>query len=154
MIFMSMYGRKWQPTPIVLPGEFHGQRNLAGYSPWGLKESDMTQRLSLTHSCNFTFFVNLFLKGSKSGKYIFFFPSYVGKNLVLPCCVFLFYEFALLLTQSTSFLIFLVTKHMEVFPHDSKQSSATLTGQPTISLSSGTLYPERPSSNSKYPGVL
>ena len=26
--------RKWQPTPVLLPGEFHGQRNLAGYSPW------------------------------------------------------------------------------------------------------------------------
>ena len=28
---------------IVLPGEFHGQRSLAGYSPWGHKESDMTE---------------------------------------------------------------------------------------------------------------
>ena len=27
--------RKWQPTPLMLPGEFHGQRNLVGYSPWG-----------------------------------------------------------------------------------------------------------------------
>ena len=27
--------RKWQPTPVLLPGEFHGQRSLAGYSPWG-----------------------------------------------------------------------------------------------------------------------
>ena len=34
--------RKWQPTPVFLPGESHGQRNLAGYSPWGCKESDMT----------------------------------------------------------------------------------------------------------------
>ena len=33
--------RKWQPTPVFLPGEFHGQRSLAGYSPWGL-ESDTT----------------------------------------------------------------------------------------------------------------
>ena len=28
----------WQPTPVFLPGESHGQRNLAGYSPWGHKE--------------------------------------------------------------------------------------------------------------------
>ena len=28
---------KWQPTLIFLPGEFHGQRSLAGYSPWGQK---------------------------------------------------------------------------------------------------------------------
>ena len=30
--------RKWQPTPIFLPGKFHGQRSMAGYSPWGRKE--------------------------------------------------------------------------------------------------------------------
>ena len=32
--------RKWQPTPVFLPEEFHGQRSLAGYSPRGHKESD------------------------------------------------------------------------------------------------------------------
>ena len=36
-------GRKWQPTPIFLPGESHGQRSLMGYSLWGLKELDMTE---------------------------------------------------------------------------------------------------------------
>ena len=39
--------RKWQPTPVFLPGEFHGQRSLAGYSSWGCKDSDMTERLTL-----------------------------------------------------------------------------------------------------------
>ena len=34
--------KKWQPSPVPMPEEFHGQRNLAGYSPWGYKESDMT----------------------------------------------------------------------------------------------------------------
>ena len=34
--------RKWQPTPVLLPGESHGGRSLVGYSPWGHKESDMT----------------------------------------------------------------------------------------------------------------
>ena len=29
--------RKWQPTPVFLPGQFHGQRSLAGYGPWGHK---------------------------------------------------------------------------------------------------------------------
>ena len=33
----------WQLTPVFLPGESHGQRSLAGYSPWGCKESDMTE---------------------------------------------------------------------------------------------------------------
>ena len=40
--------RKWQPTPVFLPGEFHGQRSLVGYSPWGHKESDITEWLSLS----------------------------------------------------------------------------------------------------------
>ena len=38
--------RKWQPTPVFLPKEFHGQRSLAGYSPWVCKEVDMTERLT------------------------------------------------------------------------------------------------------------
>ena len=35
--------RKWQPSPVFLPGEFRGQRRLVGYSPWGLTESDTTK---------------------------------------------------------------------------------------------------------------
>ena len=38
--------RAGQLTPVFLPGESHGQRSLAGYSPWGCKESDTTERLS------------------------------------------------------------------------------------------------------------
>jgi len=38
--------RTWQPTPISLPGESHGQRSLAGYSPWGCKEANTTEQLS------------------------------------------------------------------------------------------------------------
>ena len=34
---------KWHPTPVFLPGEFHGQRSLAGYSPWGRKGLNMTE---------------------------------------------------------------------------------------------------------------
>ena len=40
--------RKWQPTLVLLPGKSHGQRSLVGYSPWGRKESDTTERLHLT----------------------------------------------------------------------------------------------------------
>ena len=36
---------KWQPIPVRLPRRFHGWRNLVGYSPWGHKESDMTEQL-------------------------------------------------------------------------------------------------------------
>ena len=42
--------REWLPTPVFLPGESHGQRSLAGYSPWGHKESDMTEQLTLSLS--------------------------------------------------------------------------------------------------------
>ena len=37
--------RQWQPTPVLLPGKFHGQRSLVGCSPWGHEESDTTERL-------------------------------------------------------------------------------------------------------------
>ena len=40
-----------KPTPVFLPGKSHGRRNLVGYSPWGRRESDTTERLhSLTHA--------------------------------------------------------------------------------------------------------
>ena len=37
--------RQWHPTPVLLPGKSHGQRSLVGCSPWGLEESDTTERL-------------------------------------------------------------------------------------------------------------
>ena len=39
------WSRKWQPTPVFLSGKFRGQRSLVGYSPWGPKESDMTEHI-------------------------------------------------------------------------------------------------------------
>ena len=45
--------REWLPTPVSFPGEFHGQKSLAGHSPWGHKESDTTKlrTLSLSGGC-------------------------------------------------------------------------------------------------------
>ena len=40
--------RKWQSAPALLPGKSHGQRSLVGYSPWGRKELDMTERLHVS----------------------------------------------------------------------------------------------------------
>ena len=51
--------RKWQPTPVLLPGKFHGWRSLVGYSPWSRKESDTTER--------FHFLLFHFLEPSPSG---------------------------------------------------------------------------------------
>ena len=52
--------RKRQPTPVLLPGKFHGWKNLIGYSPWGCKESDMTKRLCLHFSLCFHQTLNIF----------------------------------------------------------------------------------------------
>ena len=35
--------REWQPSPVFLPGEYHGQRSLVGWSPWGHEELDTTE---------------------------------------------------------------------------------------------------------------
>jgi len=45
--------REWQPTPVFLPGEFHGQRSLAGYSPWD-------RRVEYDWATNFYFFQDLY----------------------------------------------------------------------------------------------
>ena len=45
-----MSRRHWHPTPILLPGKSHGRRSLVGCSPWGRKESDMTERLQFHFS--------------------------------------------------------------------------------------------------------
>ena len=47
---MIPWRREWQPTPVFLPGESHGQRSLAGYSPQGHKELDTTESHTRTRS--------------------------------------------------------------------------------------------------------
>ena len=42
------WSRKWKPTPVFLPGKFHGWKSLVGYSPWGFKDVDVTER-TYTH---------------------------------------------------------------------------------------------------------
>ena len=46
--------RKWQPTPVFLPGESHGRRRLVGYSPRGCKELDTTERLHFQTSSQYS----------------------------------------------------------------------------------------------------
>ena len=70
--------RKWQPTPVLLPGKFHGWRSPIGYSLWGHKESDMTKWLH--------FALLLFLiinRNQSSAKYIkYFFKIERGKTKI------------------------------------------------------------------------
>ena len=44
---ISFWRRQWQPMPVLLPGKSHGWKGLVGYSLWGRKESDTTERLYL-----------------------------------------------------------------------------------------------------------
>ena len=46
------WSRNGQPAPVFLPGKFHGQRSLVGYSPWGHKESDTTEYIHARVYCN------------------------------------------------------------------------------------------------------
>ena len=46
----AIQGRRWYPTPVLLPGKSHGWRSLVGGSPWGLEESDMTEQLHFRFS--------------------------------------------------------------------------------------------------------
>ena len=51
MELLTMFPRRqWQPTPVPLPGKSHGRRSLVGCSPWGLEESDTTERLQFHFS--------------------------------------------------------------------------------------------------------
>ena len=54
--------RKWQPTPVFLPGKSHGWRNLVGYSPWGSKESDVTRYCFYPYIIQATEWLKLLLK--------------------------------------------------------------------------------------------
>ena len=49
------WNRKWQPTSVSLPGKYHEQRSLEGYSSWTCKELDVTERLSMHAHVHFQF---------------------------------------------------------------------------------------------------
>ena len=80
--------RKWQHTPVFLPGKFHGQKNLEGYIPWGCKELDMTKcthahthtSIPLLKSCICSFMLPPFLLDSLTNIWWLFY-SYC---LILP----------------------------------------------------------------------
>ena len=83
-----LWRRKWQPTSVLLPGKFHGQGSLVGYSLWDCKESDTTERTA--HSTRHL--IPLFLKGSLGFNHMEVPPrSYLQQiscisTLVEACC--------------------------------------------------------------------
>ena len=74
--------RKWQPTPVLLPRKFHAWRSLVGYSSWGRKELDTTERL------HFLCFIHLssVLPSLGSIKYFIVFNSMIDFS-ALPLCI-------------------------------------------------------------------
>ena len=52
--------REWLPTPLFLPGEFHGHRSLINYSPWSCKELEMTEQISLLQLLKNNDYISLF----------------------------------------------------------------------------------------------
>ena len=59
--------REWLATPVFFPGEFHGQKSLA--CPWGLKEADTTERLTLSFTFHIVVYTEVEIEGSNM-KYI------------------------------------------------------------------------------------
>ena len=53
------WSKAWQPTPVFFPGESYGQRSLAGNSPWGQKESDMTEQLSTAQHSTYSYSISI-----------------------------------------------------------------------------------------------
>ena len=85
--------KEWLPTPVFLPGEFHGWRSLAGYSPWSCKESDTTAQLNHTTKRCVMFFlirrmwlVFAFLKLVESS--LFLQCSEISQRCALACVCF------------------------------------------------------------------
>ena len=73
--------KKWQFTPVLLPGKSHGQRSLVGYSPWGCKESDTTERLHFHFNAQYFVLLVTFLIVEKlSFEHTVY--QFIGCNLV------------------------------------------------------------------------
>ena len=76
--------RKWPPTTVFLPGEFHGQRSLVGYSPQGRQESDTTKWL--THQCHWVHFQILTKPRKFKDEFEYTFPFVIHVSM-LSCSV-------------------------------------------------------------------
>ena len=74
MVRKIPWSRKWQLTPVFLPGKFHGQRSLTAFSPWYGKESDTTQRLLEKEALPSSFICFLFI----------FWPHHDASRILVP----------------------------------------------------------------------
>ena len=70
------WGRKWQSTPVLLPGKSHGQRSLVGYRPWRHKELDTTEQLHF-----FSFTLNILILYDQTYHLPFYSSCFLSKSL-------------------------------------------------------------------------
>ena len=83
LIWEDPWRRKWQPTPVFLPGKSHGQRSLAGYSPWCCRESDTTEQPSMHTREEIS---NLQTQGLKYPGRLFFSGKELASSLAASYC--------------------------------------------------------------------
>ena len=87
--------RKWQSTPVLLPGKSHGQMSLISYNPWGHKESDTTERL---HFTSFKF------RESDTSSFVLYSQDCFGssRSFLAPCCFRIFLLLLFYLCENTT----------------------------------------------------
>ena len=106
-----IWKRKWQPTPVFLPGESHGQRSLAAYSPWGCKESNVTGRLrpyNTPRSNDQSLIFNKVLRGTWGKIWI-----YIQSNLHLLFKMLIFFFFFRMSSNPVQTWPGISTQHLE-----------------------------------------
>ena len=109
--------RKWQPTPVLLPGKFHRQRSLVSYSPWGHKELDMTEQL---HFSIIVQFWSIFVVQLLSHVWLFVTPWTAACKASLFLTVswslpkFMSIELVMLSTVSSSATLFSSFEHLNI----------------------------------------
>ena len=125
-----LWRREWQPTLVFLPGESHGQRGLVGYSPWGCKVSDTTQRLTLSLAIILTWVIH---KGSEYAYNVFWIYQKIRICKLELCSLYYFTPHPSPLRDSHSifylFIYFLSKNVFYFLPHSS--SSLFVTSLPT-----------------------
>ena len=77
--------RKWQPSPVLLPGKSHGWRSLVGYSPWGCKEVDTSERLHFLSFFNLSKNYEEGMEPFSNGRQNFYLPLALFREAIIGC---------------------------------------------------------------------
>ena len=103
--------RKWQSTPVFFPGQFHGQRSLVDYSPWGHKVSDMTEHLN-AHTGTLTApllqIPSPYFHSPKIVRKAFSLNSIAMKMLFIGTMITVFSENTLFFLKSETFMLYIL----------------------------------------------